>query len=133
VLAAIAAAVFLPVAALTGHRQPYAHAHRAPVTVTRALRAAWHAPGFRRWVIASLISGAAVDVILVYQVPVMIAAGLPIAAAASVGGLGSHSSVVASPDRRVDLPAGGGIGGGQLSHPVSSSNASGETEYQAHL
>ncbi len=44
-------------------------------------------PGFRRWVLASLISGAAVDVILVYQVPVMIAAGLPIGAAASIGGL----------------------------------------------
>ena len=48
---------------------------------------AWGAPGFRRWVLASLVSGAAVDVILVYQVPVMIAAGLPIGAAATIGGI----------------------------------------------
>jgi len=67
--------------------QPDAHTHRDRGTVTSALRAAWQAPGFRRWVLASLISGAAVDVILVYQVPVMIAAGLPIGAAASIGGL----------------------------------------------
>jgi MFS family permease len=87
VLAAIAAAVFLPIAALKGDGQPDAHADRARGTVASALRAAWHASGFRRWVFASLISGAAVDVILVYQVPVMIAAGLPIGAAASIGGL----------------------------------------------
>ena len=37
--------------------------------------------------LASLISGAAVDIILVYQVPVMIAAGLPTGAAATIGGL----------------------------------------------
>lgn len=37
--------------------------------------------------LASLISGAAVDVILVYQVPVMIAAGLPIGAGATIGGI----------------------------------------------
>jgi MFS family permease len=87
VLAAIAAAVFLPAAALRGHGAPDAHAHRVGGTVGSALCAAWDAPGFRRWVLASLISGAAVDVILVYQVPVMIAAGLPIGAAASIGGL----------------------------------------------
>jgi Major Facilitator Superfamily len=55
--------------------------------VPDALRNAWSLPGFRRWVLASLISGAAVDVILVYQVPVMIAAGLPIGAAATIGGI----------------------------------------------
>jgi MFS family permease len=55
--------------------------------VRDALTTAWRVPGFRRWVLASLISGAAVDVILVYQVPIMIAAGLPIAAAATIGGL----------------------------------------------
>jgi len=87
VLAAIAAAVFLPTAALKGHGEPDAHAHRARGTMASALRGAWHASGFRRWVFASLISGAAVDVILVHQVPVMIAAGLPIGAAASIGGL----------------------------------------------
>ena len=52
-----------------------------------ALRDAWRAPGFRRWVLASLISGAGVDIILVYQVPVMIAAGLSTGAAATIGGI----------------------------------------------
>jgi hypothetical protein len=51
------------------------------------LREAWRVSGFRRWVLASLISGAAVDAILVYQVPVMIAAGLPPGAAGTIGGL----------------------------------------------
>lgn len=88
VLAAIAAAVFLPMAALTRGRRPDAHAHHpVPTGVPAALRDAWRAPGVRRWVLASLISGAAVDVILVYQVPVMIAAGLPLGAAATIGGL----------------------------------------------
>jgi len=87
VLAAIAAAVFLPmaVAERTGARP--AHASQHADGAAGALRGAWRVPGFRRWVLASLISGAAVDVILVYQVPVMIAAGLPIGAAASIGGL----------------------------------------------
>lgn len=40
----------------------------------------------RRWVVATLISGAAVDVLLVYQVPAMTAAGLPLAAAATIAG-----------------------------------------------
>jgi MFS family permease len=88
VLAAIAAAVFLPMAALTRGRHPDAHSHHdLPTGVPAALRDAWHVPGVRRWVVASLISGAAVDIILVYQVPVMIAAGLPLGAAATIGGL----------------------------------------------
>jgi MFS family permease len=87
VLAAIAAVVFLATAAAgrggRGDGQPVVR----QTTVPHALRDAWSAPGFRRWVLASLISGAAVDVILVYQVPVMIAAGLPIGVAATIGGI----------------------------------------------
>ena len=52
-----------------------------------ALAAAWRAPAFRRWIAASMISGAAIDIILVNQVPAMIAAGLSTAAAATIGGL----------------------------------------------
>jgi MFS family permease len=88
VLAAIAAIVFL-VTAVAG-RSGTSGDRQSPVrrtTVPDALRDAWGVPGFRRWVLASLISGAAVDVILVYQVPVMIAAGLPIGAAATIGGI----------------------------------------------
>jgi MFS family permease len=52
-----------------------------------ALAAAWHAPAFRRWIVASMIGGAAIDIILVNQVPAMIAAGLSTGAAATIGGL----------------------------------------------
>ena len=88
VLAAIAAATFLAMAALAGTERP----HAPTPTMVRAAcltrcAIAWKAPGFRRWVLASLISGAGVDIILVYQVPVMIAAGLSIGAAATIGGL----------------------------------------------
>lgn len=87
VLAAIAAIVFLAtaVAGRSGSRDSRSPVRRT--TVPDALRSAWGLPGFRRWVLASLISGSAVDVILVYQVPVMIATGLPIGAAATIGGI----------------------------------------------
>jgi MFS family permease len=87
VLAAIAAATFLTMAAVQGVEPAHVRARRAVVSVPDALRNAWEAPGFPRWVLASLISGAGVDIILVYQVPVMIAAGLPIGAAATIGGI----------------------------------------------
>jgi MFS family permease len=51
------------------------------------LAAAWRVPAFRRWIAASMIGGAAIDVILVNQVPAMIAAGLSTGAAATIGGL----------------------------------------------
>jgi MFS family permease len=87
VLAAIAAATFLAMAVLQSVETPHTQARGGPVSVPDALRNAWKAPGFARWVLASLISGAAVDIILVYQVPVMVAAGLPIGAAATIGGI----------------------------------------------
>jgi MFS family permease len=52
-----------------------------------ALAAAWRAPAFRRWITASMIAGAAIDIILVNQVPAMIAAGLSTGVAATIGGL----------------------------------------------
>ena len=87
VLAAIAATVFLTTAASGRGGSRIDHSAVRRTTVPNALRDAWGVPGFRRWVLASLISGAAVDVILVYQVPVMMAAGLPIGAAATIGGV----------------------------------------------
>ena len=86
--ALIAAATFL-IAAAVDRRPPRrvdkpagARAH-----VREALIDAWRTPRFRRWLLASVIGGAAVDVILVYQAPIMIGAGLPIVAAATVAGL----------------------------------------------
>jgi MFS family permease len=87
VLAAIAAATFLTMAALQGTGRLHAQARSGAGSVADALRDAWKAPGFRRWVLASLITGAGVDIILVYQVPVMIAAGLSIGVAATIGGI----------------------------------------------
>jgi MFS family permease len=51
-----------------------------------ALRLAWRSPRMRAWLLATLIGGAAVDVFLVYQVPVMARAGLPLGIAAAVAG-----------------------------------------------
>lgn len=58
-----------------------------PTAVRRALAEAWRLPAVRRWILASIISGVAVDVILVYQVPVLVAAGLSTGIAATIGGL----------------------------------------------
>jgi MFS family permease len=87
VLAAIAAILFLAMAAAGRGASRHGQSQVRRTSVSDALRDAWGLPGFRRWVLASLISGAAVDLILVYQVPVMIAAGLPIGAAATIGGI----------------------------------------------
>ena len=61
--------------------------------IRAALLTAWQRPAVRRWVFASMISGAAIDVILVYQVPIMIAAGLPTGAAATIAGLRGFAQV----------------------------------------
>ena len=58
-----------------------------PGQMRQALTTAWRSPVVRRWVLASMISGAAIDVILVYQVPIMVAAGLPAGVAATIGGI----------------------------------------------
>ena len=52
-----------------------------------AFRAASRGLAFRRLLIAALLSGAAADIMLAFQVPIMRAAGLPLAAAATVAGL----------------------------------------------
>jgi MFS family permease len=50
------------------------------------LREAWQNPALRAWLAASLIGGAAVGALIVYQVPVTDQAGLPLAVAAAVAG-----------------------------------------------
>jgi predicted MFS family arabinose efflux permease len=52
-----------------------------------AFRAAWLGTAFRRLLVATLLSGAAADIMLAFQVPIMRAAGLPLAAAATIAGL----------------------------------------------
>ncbi len=59
----------------------------------RALRRAVHDPRMRVWLLATLVSGAAVDALLVYQVPVMVRIGLPLALAAAVAGFRSLSQL----------------------------------------
>lgn len=56
-------------------------------SVRDAIRAAWQRKAFRTWLVATLLASAAADVMLVYQVPAMIAAGLPITTAAAVAGI----------------------------------------------
>ncbi len=88
--ALLAASVFLIAAALRSPHTPDPTSGK-PCPNRRgqiwpALTTAWRSPLVRRWVLASVISGAAIDVILVYQVPIMVAAGLPIGAAATISG-----------------------------------------------
>jgi MFS family permease len=83
--AILAAAAFLSAAVVSRHAHGQ-HPQGTRTGVRNAFTNAWRASGFRRWVLASLIGGAAVDVILVYQVPIMVAAGLSTAAAATIGG-----------------------------------------------
>ena len=52
-----------------------------------AFREAWLGLAFRRLLYATLLSGAAADIMLAFQVPIMRAAGLPLAAAATIAGL----------------------------------------------
>jgi predicted MFS family arabinose efflux permease len=79
---------FLVAAALTRAGRAGGAAARASRHQAReALRGAWRVAAFRRWVIASVVSGAAIDILLVNQVPAMIAAGLSTGAAATIGGL----------------------------------------------
>ncbi|MGH3161461.1 MAG: MFS transporter [Streptosporangiaceae bacterium] len=50
------------------------------------LRAAWRSPLVRVWLAATLLGGAAVNALIVYQVPVTTRAGLPLGTAAAVAG-----------------------------------------------
>ena len=50
------------------------------------LRAAWRSPRVRAWLAATVMGGAAVNALIVYQVPVTTRAGLPLAIAAAVAG-----------------------------------------------
>jgi MFS family permease len=90
VQALLTAAVFLIAATLPNPNETgAANATARPSQrgqMRSAIANAWRSPLVRRWVLASIISGAAIDVILVYQVPIMVAAGLPIGAAASIAG-----------------------------------------------
>lgn len=87
VLAAAAALPLLTVGTLVSDRPRTPENSRRSSQVVDVLRDAWRIRAFRRWVISSLISGAAVDVVLTYQVPAMVSAGLSIGAAATVAGL----------------------------------------------
>jgi MFS family permease len=53
---------------------------------TGVLRAAWRSPLVRAWLAATLIGGAAVNALIIYQVPVTTRAGLPLGIAAAVAG-----------------------------------------------
>ena len=50
------------------------------------LRAAWRSPLVRAWLAATLTGGAAVNALIIYQVPVTTRAGLPLGIAAAVAG-----------------------------------------------
>jgi predicted MFS family arabinose efflux permease len=97
------AVVFLAAAAVTGAAGPAEHTARQRVTT--ALANASKSPAIRAWLAATLIGGAANDVMLIYQVPVMIAAGLPITTAATIAGIRGMAQLGGRP--RSDPPFAG--------------------------
>jgi MFS family permease len=80
---AVAVAFLVAAALVPDHRISDAPRGRA----LDAFRVAWVGLAFRRLLIATLLSGAAADIMLAFQVPIMRAAGLPLAAAATIAGL----------------------------------------------
>ncbi len=83
---AASAAVAFVVAQLLvrGHRVRPARGPRE--SALHALRLALRDRRMRRWLAATLIAGAATDAILLYQVPAMVALGLPLSVAAALAG-----------------------------------------------
>ena len=65
-----------------GHSRPGEPAGRR----AGVLRAAWRSPLVRAWLAATLTGGAAVNALVIYQVPVTTRAGLPLGIAAAVAG-----------------------------------------------
>lgn len=65
-----------------GHCRPGEPADRR----AGVLRAAWRSPLVRAWLAATLTGGAAVNALIIYQVPVTTRAGLPLGIAAAVAG-----------------------------------------------
>jgi predicted MFS family arabinose efflux permease len=55
--------------------------------VTKALASAWRSRPARAWLLVTVTGGAATDAMLTYQVPAMIAAGLPATTAAAISGI----------------------------------------------
>lgn len=89
--AATVAAAFLATALIVRGRAGRPAVRRE--SAVRALRRAVHDPRMRVWLLATLVSGAAVDALLVYQVPVMVRIGLPLGLAAAVAGFRSLSQL----------------------------------------
>ena len=65
-----------------GSSQP----RRAAGRPAGVLRAAWRSPPVRAWLAATLVGGAAVNALIVYQVPLTTGAGLPLGVAAAAAG-----------------------------------------------
>ncbi len=60
--------------------------HTSHESALSALRRALRERPMQRWLAATIITGAATDVVLLYQVPAMVGLGLPLSVAASVAG-----------------------------------------------
>jgi predicted MFS family arabinose efflux permease len=82
VQAGTVAVAFVLAAALIKNPGPSQPADR-PAGVFRAV---WRSPLVRAWLAATLIGGAAVNALIVYQVPLTTRAGLPLGVAAAVAG-----------------------------------------------
>jgi MFS family permease len=81
--AAVGASFLLTAVVVPDHRGPTRSLSRG----REAFAHAWESHSFRRLLLATLLSGAAVDIMLAFQVPIMRSAGLSLTAAAAVAGL----------------------------------------------
>ncbi|HEX2785896.1 MAG TPA: MFS transporter [Ilumatobacteraceae bacterium] len=72
--------------------------HRRPTGVLargrEAFAQAWKVRSFRRLLLATMLSGAAADIMLAFQVPIMRSAGLSLTAAAAIAGLRGVSQLL---------------------------------------
>lgn len=85
--AAVAAAAFLVAAAVIPSSVRQSASAVPPQRSLEVLRDGLRSGAMRRWLIATAVSGAASDVLLVFSVPAMTAAGLSLGLAASIAGL----------------------------------------------
>jgi predicted MFS family arabinose efflux permease len=85
--ATIAAAFLIAAVCAAGGKASSDPAAQEGWSVTTALTGAWRSRPVRAWLLATVTGGAATDAMLTYQVPAMIAAGLPQATAATITGI----------------------------------------------
>ena len=88
--AAVGASFLLAALVIPDHRRPSGKLARGREAFARA----WKIRAFRRLLLATMLSGAAADIMLAFQVPIMRSAGLSLTTAAAIAGLRGVSQLL---------------------------------------